>query len=78
VSGADHLELPRLAFRFDRMHHGRLRSLIDRINGLATAPTTIEGPAERDVVAGGRPMEPDVRARDDEEAGAAMGGDGYP
>jgi hypothetical protein len=72
VSGKDHLELARIAFRFDRMHHGRLRSLIDRVNAFDSAPTALEGPADRDVVAGGRPMEPDVRARDDEdeEAGA--------
>ena len=29
----DIFHLPRLVFRFDRMHHGRLRELIDRING---------------------------------------------
>ena len=28
----DHPELPRLAFRFDRFHYGRLRQLIDAIN----------------------------------------------
>src|ERR1700687_4313807 len=28
------LDLPRLVFRFDRMHFGRLRMLIDRINGV--------------------------------------------
>jgi uncharacterized protein (TIGR00730 family) len=67
VSGNDHLELARLVLRFDRMHHGRLRTLIDRINGLASAPTTPTGPPDRDIVAGGRPMEADVRARDDEE-----------
>ncbi len=69
VSGEDHLELARLAFRFDRLHHGRLRSLIDRINGLASAPAPADrsGPPVRDAVAGGRPMEPDVRARDDED-----------
>jgi uncharacterized protein (TIGR00730 family) len=75
VSGKDHLELPRIAFRFDRMHHGRLRSLIDRINAFESAPSPLEGPADRDVVAGGRPMEPDVRARDDEEA--EVGADDY-
>lgn len=67
VSGKDHLDQHRLAFVFDRMHHGRLRSLIDRINGLASAPPRTEGPADREVVAGGRPMEPDVRARDQED-----------
>ena len=67
VSGRDHLDRPRLALHFDRMHHGRLRDLIDRLNGLDSAPQRTRGPADREVVAGGRPMEPDVRARDDEE-----------
>ena len=67
VSGRDHLDLARVAFRFDRMHHGRLRSLIDALNALASAPPKPAGPADRDTIAGGRPMEPDVRARDDEE-----------
>jgi len=31
-SSNDHVELPRLAFRFDRMHYGRLRQMIDVIN----------------------------------------------
>ncbi len=31
-SGGDHLELDRIALRFDRLHHGRLRQLIDRLN----------------------------------------------
>jgi hypothetical protein len=30
----DGVELPRLAFGFDRKHYGRLRQLIDRLNGL--------------------------------------------
>jgi len=34
-SSRDHLELPRLAMRFDRIHYGRLRQLIDAINALA-------------------------------------------
>jgi uncharacterized protein (TIGR00730 family) len=67
VSSNDHLDRARIAFRFDRMSHGRLRSLIDRLNGLASAPPKLDGPADREAVAGGRPMEPDVRARDDEE-----------
>jgi hypothetical protein len=33
-TGQDHLELPRLAFRFDRMHYGRLRQFIDALNAL--------------------------------------------
>jgi len=33
-SGRDHLDLPRVAFRFDRIHFGRLRMLIDALNAL--------------------------------------------
>jgi hypothetical protein len=33
-SGRDHLELPRLALRFDRVHYGRLRLLVDSLNRL--------------------------------------------
>ena len=33
-SGGDHVELPRVAFRFDRVHYGRLRQLIDALNAL--------------------------------------------
>ncbi len=67
VSGRDHLDMARLAFRFDRIHQGRLRTLIDRLNSLESAPSRHVGPANRDEVAGGRPMEADVRARDDED-----------
>jgi uncharacterized protein (TIGR00730 family) len=67
VSGHDHLDLARIIFRFDRMHQGRLRSLIDALNELTSAPAEIAGPAHREAVAGGRPMESDVRARDEEE-----------
>ena len=67
VSGRDHLDMSRISLRFDRMHHGRLRSLIDALNALPSAPPMPDGPADREAVAGGRPMEPDVRARDDEE-----------
>jgi len=31
-SVGDHLDLPRLVFRFDKMHYGRLRQLIDALN----------------------------------------------
>ncbi len=34
VSDSDHLELGRVAFRFDRLHYGRLRQLIDACNQL--------------------------------------------
>jgi hypothetical protein len=33
----DMTDLPRLAFRFDKIHYGRLRQLIDAVNGLAGA-----------------------------------------
>jgi uncharacterized protein (TIGR00730 family) len=33
-AGRDHLELARLALRFDRIHYGRLRQLIDALNAL--------------------------------------------
>ena len=38
VSGQDHLDLPRLAMRFDPRRYGRLRMLIDALNELASAP----------------------------------------
>jgi uncharacterized protein (TIGR00730 family) len=44
VSGRDHLDLPRIALRFDKQHWGRFRSLIDAVNGLATAPEVPGGP----------------------------------
>jgi uncharacterized protein (TIGR00730 family) len=31
-SSHDHVDLPRLAFRFDRIHYGRLRQMIDLVN----------------------------------------------
>ena len=49
------------------MSEARLRSLIDALNALASAPAELTGPPERETVAGGRPMEPDMRACDDEE-----------
>ena len=33
-SNDDHLDLPRVAMRFDRVHYGRLRQLIDALNAL--------------------------------------------
>jgi uncharacterized protein (TIGR00730 family) len=33
-SGSDHVDLPRVALRFDRFHYGRLRQLIDALNAL--------------------------------------------
>ena len=38
VADDDMLELPRVVFRFNRLHHGRLRQLIDALNRLPTAP----------------------------------------
>ena len=38
VADEDHLELPRIVLRFDRISLGRLRSLIDRLNRLSSAP----------------------------------------
>jgi len=32
-SSNDHVDLPRLAFRFNRVHYGRLRQMIDVVNG---------------------------------------------
>ncbi|MGH9088488.1 MAG: TIGR00730 family Rossman fold protein [Acidimicrobiales bacterium] len=36
-SGHDHVELPRVAFRFDRFHYSRLRLLIDSLNACTGA-----------------------------------------
>jgi uncharacterized protein (TIGR00730 family) len=44
VSGQDHLDLPRVAMRFDRHGFGRLRSLIDALNGLPSAPASPSTP----------------------------------
>lgn len=41
----DHLELPRLAFKFDRVHHGRLRQLIDALNSQPVAQLAGGDPA---------------------------------
>ena len=38
IKGDDHAELPRVAFRFDRVSYGRLRMLIDALNRLKSAP----------------------------------------
>jgi uncharacterized protein (TIGR00730 family) len=43
----DHVDLPRIAFRFDRWHFTRLRQLIDRVNSWGDAPPpTDDLPAE--------------------------------
>jgi uncharacterized protein (TIGR00730 family) len=41
----DNVELARLAFRFNRRAFGRLRQLIDRLNGLVATPETVHPPA---------------------------------
>jgi uncharacterized protein (TIGR00730 family) len=38
VAGHDNVDLPRLVFRFDQLHHGRLRQLIDTVNRFSSAP----------------------------------------
>jgi len=38
VADDDHIDLPRVTLRFDRISLGRLRSLIDRLNRLSSAP----------------------------------------
>ena len=38
VADDDHLELPRIAFEFDRLSFGRLRALIGSVNALESAP----------------------------------------
>jgi len=38
VRDGDHVELPRLAFQFDRRHFARLRQLIERLNQAASEP----------------------------------------
>ena len=55
VSSQDHLDLHRIAFRFDLMHHGRLRQLIDALNGLESAPPVQKPAPDRDTAAGGAP-----------------------
>lgn len=41
VRDEDALDLARIRFPFDRMHHGRLRQLIDALNRLASAPSEL-------------------------------------
>jgi hypothetical protein len=38
----DHLELPRLVFEHTRSHLGRMRLLIDRLNGFSAAASVAE------------------------------------
>jgi uncharacterized protein (TIGR00730 family) len=43
VRSHDNVELARIGLRFDRVHHGRLRELIDAVNRLPSAPP-VKGP----------------------------------
>jgi uncharacterized protein (TIGR00730 family) len=54
VREADHLDLPRIALRFDKLSHGQLRLFIDALNALPSAPPP---PA-------GLPVAPSQRGRD--------------
>ena len=55
VAGSDHVDLPRIVFRFDKHGWGRLRMLIDRLNTLGSAPAP-----------GAKPPTPGHQARVDE------------
>jgi hypothetical protein len=64
VSGQDHLDLPRLALRFEPRRYGRLRMLIDALNALPSAPPdTAKPPTVAD--------EERVVEREDAEAAAS-------
>ncbi|MCU1460650.1 MAG: log [Acidimicrobiales bacterium] len=68
VRTRDHVGLPRLALRFDRMSHGRLRALIDAINALDSAPPIAGPEIDRDAFeSAGSPME-DVEVMDDSDS----------
>ena len=55
VSSNDHLELPRIAMRFDRRSFGPLRRLIDDLNALPSAPASgHKPPTVRDEAAADR------------------------
>jgi hypothetical protein len=40
-SGNDHVDLPRVAFKLNVLHQGRLRQLVDALNRLPSAPALI-------------------------------------
>jgi hypothetical protein len=44
-SDRDHLDLERLVFRFDKIHYGRLRALIDALNRLGGNADGADGAA---------------------------------
>ncbi len=52
VADDDHPELPRLVLRYDRARQGRLRSLIDALNRLPSAPPLAPPDADATVAAG--------------------------
>ncbi len=51
VTDDDHLELPRLALHFDRNSHGRLRTFVNTLNRLPSAPPPPPPPPEPDAAA---------------------------
>jgi uncharacterized protein (TIGR00730 family) len=59
IAGDDHVDLPRIALHFDRASHGRLRSLIDALNALASAPP-LAAPDPDSAEAAGSPPEVDA------------------
>ena len=70
VSGNDHLGLPRIALHFNRASHGRLRALIDALNGLPSAPP-LAAPDPDSAAAAGSPTEVDAAGEDETEVAAA-------
>jgi uncharacterized protein (TIGR00730 family) len=53
VNDDDHVDLPRLALRFDRATHGRLRAFIDALNRLPSAPPLAAPPDADSIAAAG-------------------------
>jgi uncharacterized protein (TIGR00730 family) len=62
VADDDHLSLARLAFRFDRVSHGRLRAMIDVLNRLRSAPPQPAVPDQGATTSAGAPPESGGRA----------------
>ncbi|HZQ27564.1 MAG TPA: TIGR00730 family Rossman fold protein [Acidimicrobiales bacterium] len=62
LHGNDHPELARLALRFDRVHHGRLRQLIDAINRLPSAPPVATTPPRKQEQAAAQEAEAEAAA----------------
>jgi uncharacterized protein (TIGR00730 family) len=54
LNSNDHPELPRIGLRFDRVHHGRLRELIDALNVLESAPPVFVAPPAKQEREGAR------------------------